>query len=48
MIMIMLFIEMCQRVCEEQRIIWVGSAHERSPSQRARMCCSIWLYSKYK
>jgi len=45
--MIMLYIEMCQRVCGEQKN-WGRQCPEFSPSQRARMCCSVWLYSKYK
>ena len=38
---IMLCIEMGQGVREEQKVFWVGSAPECSPSQRARMCCSV-------
>jgi len=38
---IMLCIEMGQGVSGEQKFFWVGSAPECSPSQRARMCCSV-------
>jgi len=45
MIMIMLCIEMCQRVCRKKKIGWaLSSTPECSPSQRARMRCSVRKY----